>query len=118
MQAESDVSIVERGPTPAPGVQRVKEATKKSRLLLDEHQKLIRLADRWERGLGVMDEYTADDLADDSDDEKQIKKAERAAERKVGKRRKERGAAASKSRGGPLLFPMLGQSQQLVCQWQ
>ena len=62
-------------PRPA-AVQRVKEAIKKGRSLLDERQKLIRLADRSEHGWGVVDEYTADDLAEDSDDEKRIEKAE------------------------------------------
>ena len=108
-QAESDLSLVERGPTPSAAVQRVKDAIKKGRLLLDERQKLIRLADRSEHGWGVVDEYTADDLAEDSDDEKRIEKAERAAERKAGKRRKKRGATALKSRGGPPRFPMSAQ---------
>ena len=85
------MSLVERGPTPAPAVQRIKEAIKKGRLLLDERQKLIRLADCSEHEWGVVDEYTADDLAEDSDDEKRIEKAERAAERKAEKRRKKHG---------------------------
>ena len=56
--------------------------------LLSERQKLIKLADRSEHGWGVVAEYTADELAEDSDDEKRIFKAEKAAERKAAKRRK------------------------------
>ena len=84
VQAESDVSVVERNPTSTSAVQRVKEAIQKSRLLLEERQKLIRLADRSDHGWGVVDESTADDLAENSDDEKRIEKAERAAERRQG----------------------------------
>ena len=40
---------------------------------------------------GVVVEYTADELADDSGDEKRLEKAERAAEHKAVKRRKKRG---------------------------
>ena len=56
--------------------------------LLAERQKLIKIADRSDHGWGVVAEYTADELADDSDDEKRILKAERAAERKAAKRKK------------------------------
>ena len=92
-QAESDAASV-AGPSAAPALQRVVEALRKGRALIDERQKLIRLADRSEHGWGMVDEYTADDLAEDSEDEKRIEKAERAAERKAGKKRKRRTADA------------------------
>ena len=43
----------------------------------------------------MVDEYTADDLADGSENEKKIEKAERAAERNLGKRLKKRTAEAA-----------------------
>ena len=43
-----------------------------------ERQKLIKLADRSEFRWGVVAEYTADELADNSDDEKRIEKTEKA----------------------------------------
>ena len=45
-------------------------------------------AERSEHGWGVLTEYMADKLADDSSDEKQLKKAERVAEHKAVKWRK------------------------------
>ena len=60
----------------------------KGRLLFEDRQKLIHFADLSEHAWSLVDEYTADDLADDSDDEPQIEKAERAAERKAWKRRR------------------------------
>ena len=42
-----------------------------------------------------MQEYTADELAEDSGDEKQLEKAERAAELKAAKRRKKANSAQS-----------------------
>ncbi len=104
--AESDLALAVAGPATAttPALQRVKESLKKGRSLMADRQKLIRLADRSEYGWQVVDEYTADDLAEGSDDEKRIEKAERAAERKAGKRRKKRSAdaaaMAAKPRGG------------------
>ena len=62
--------------------QHAHEALEKGARLLAERQKLIKIADR--SGLGVVAEYTADELADNSDDEKRLEKAEKAAERKAG----------------------------------
>ena len=39
---------------------------------------------------GVVTEYTADELADDSDDEKRLEKAEKAAEKKAVLRKRKR----------------------------
>ena len=72
-------------------IARDREYLQKCRQLLAERQKLICIADRLEHGWGVVVEYTADELADDSGDEKRLEKAERAAEHKAVKRRKKRG---------------------------
>ena len=104
-QAESDLSTIAAAPA---AVRKVKESIQKGRSLLEERQKLIRLADRSDHGWGVVDEYTADDLADD---EKRIERAEKAAERKAEKRRKKHGQASGKSRGGPPRFPPAAQAQ-------
>ena len=102
-EAESELSSVPATSVYTPVVQRIKEAIQKGRSLLEEQQKLIRLADRSEHSWSVVDEYTADNLADDSDDERRIEKAKRAAERKAGKQRKKRSSQAgqAKSHGGP-----------------
>ena len=74
----------------APALQRAQEALEKGARLLAERQKLIKIADRSANGWGVVTEYTADELADDSDDEKRLEKAEKAAERKAGLRKRKR----------------------------
>ena len=66
-----------------PAIEKTREALKKGVQLLVERQKLIKIADRSEFGWGVVTEYTADELADNSDDEKRLEKAEKAAERKA-----------------------------------
>ena len=73
------------GPTATPAMQRVLEGLRKGQNLIEERQKLNQLADRSEHGWGMVEEYTADDLAENSEDEKRIEKAERAAERKASK---------------------------------
>ena len=52
-----------------------REAIKTGLKLLAERQNLIKIA---EHGRGVIAEYTADELADDSNDEKRLEKAEKA----------------------------------------
>ena len=52
-QAESDLSSITASPA---AIQRVKESIQKGRLLLEERQKLIRLADRSDHSWGVIDE--------------------------------------------------------------
>ena len=71
------------------------ESLKKGREAIAERQKLIKIADRSELGWAVVNEYTADELADNSDDEKRMEKAEKAAERKAARKRK---APAEKSK--------------------
>ena len=73
------------------GILRARETLNKGRKLLAERQKLIRIADRSDHGWGVVAEYTADELADDSGDEKRIEKAEKAAEHRALKKRRKRG---------------------------
>ena len=68
----------------SPSLQRAQEALEKGTRLLAERQKLIKIADRSANGWGVVAEYTADELADDSEDKKRLEKAEKAAERKTG----------------------------------
>ena len=69
--------------TSSGAVEKAKKNLEQGLALLSECQKLIKLADRSEHGRGVVAEYTADELAEDSDDEKRIFKAEKAAERKA-----------------------------------
>lgn len=56
--------------------------------LVEERQKIIRLADRSEYAWDFVQEYQSDELAADSDDEKKISKAEKAAEHKLQKKKK------------------------------
>ena len=56
--------------------------------LIDERQKLIKMADRSEFGWGLITEYQADELADNSEDERRIHKAEKAAEKRLIKKKK------------------------------
>ena len=74
----------------SPSLQRAQEALEKGARLLAERQKLIKIADRSANGWGVVVEYTADELADDSEDEKRLEKVEKAAERKAGLKKRKR----------------------------
>ena len=56
--------------------------------LLINRQKMIKLANCSELGWSVVEEYEADELADNSEDEKRIARAEKEAERKAVKRKK------------------------------
>ena len=88
--------------------------------MLEERQKLIRLANRSEHGWSVVDEYTVDDHTKDLDDEQRIEKAEkaakRAAKRKAGKRHKGRSlqTGQARPRGGPGRFPAAGIQQPVM----
>ena len=98
--AEAELLIEEAGPSTAPAMERAKEALKKGRQFLAERQKLISssVADRSEHGWGVVQEYTADELAEDLGDEKRLEKAEKAAELKAAKRGKKKASSAQSSR--------------------
>ena len=65
--------------------------------LIDERQKLIKIADRSESGWLTAQEYETDEIADDSDDEKRIARAERQAERLKKKRSQ---SVGRRGRGG------------------
>ena len=84
--ADATAELTAAGSSPAIG--RAQEVLAKGEKLLLERQKIIKIADHSEFGWGVVAEYTADDLADDSDDKKCLEKAEKAAERKVAKRKR------------------------------
>ena len=66
---------------PATNLERVKEALKEGMHLIDERQKLIKIADCSESGWLTAQEYETDQIADDSDDEKRYTRAKRQAER-------------------------------------
>ena len=63
-------------------VAKARDCLKEGTVLLNNRQKLIKLADKSEFGWGTIQEYVDDELADNEADAKKIKKAEkRAAER-------------------------------------
>ena len=93
---------VEDAPGPSSGaLENAKKSLEQGLKLLAERQKLIKLADRSEHGWGVVAEYTADELAEDSGDEKRIFKAEKAAERKAVKRKRSAAPPRPKVRSMP-----------------
>ena len=55
--------------------------------LISQRQKLVRLADREEKGWKFVREYVKDKLVEDSDDEKQIRKARRTVQEKFPTRK-------------------------------
>lgn len=55
-----------------PALEKVKQALKEGEALINERQKLIKIADRSEHGWATVEEYITDELADDSDDEKVV----------------------------------------------
>ncbi|XP_030831569.1 uncharacterized protein LOC115920274 [Strongylocentrotus purpuratus] len=67
---------------------------------LNDRQKLIRIADRSPLGWSTVNEYVADELADDSGDEKRLGKAEKAASAKRAE-----SAAEKSTRGRPRPYP-------------
>jgi hypothetical protein len=58
----------------------IEEAVRAIDAQVTERIKLIRMADRSEFGWGIVPQYKADPIADDSDDEKRMKAAERSAQ--------------------------------------
>ena len=93
--AEVEAELAEAGTSAAPALQRAMDAVKQSRRLIAERQKLLKIADRSEYGLGVVAEYTTDEVAEGSNDEKRLERAEKAAEQKAAKRRKKRAGSTS-----------------------
>ena len=91
-EAETELAAASPGaPTSATAITEARKCLKKGRQLLAERQKLIRIANWSELRWGVVAEYTADELADDSGDEKRLEKAKWAAEHKASKRKRKRG---------------------------
>ena len=71
------------------GYEKATQEMEAAEALLRNRQKMIKLADRSELGWSVVEEYKADELADNSEDE-MIVRAEKEAERKALKRKKRR----------------------------
>ena len=65
------------------GLESTKELLQRGMALIIRRQKHIKMADHSDNCWAVVQEYKADELADNSDDEKKIVKAERAAEKKA-----------------------------------
>ena len=82
-----------------PALERAREAIEKGVWLPTEWQKLIKIADRLEFGWGVVAEYTAEELAEDSDYEKRPSKAEKAK----GEEKEKAGRAALQSHQEPTI---------------
>ena len=93
---------------PATSLERAKEALKEGMHLIDERQKLIKIADRSESGWLTAQEYETDEIADDSDDEKRIARAERQAERL---KKKKSQAVGRRGRGGRFFRAQLYRQQ-------
>ena len=87
--------------------------------LIEERQKLTKLADHSDTGWLMVAEYMyqQDELAEDSDDEKRINKAERSAERKLLKKRKGtgKGKAPVMAERSKVAWP---QQHSTAGQWQ
>ena len=75
------MAAVEQSPPP-PLLERADKVLEKGARLLNERQKLIKIATRLENGWGVVAEYTANELTEDSEDEKWLEKAEKVAEKR------------------------------------
>ena len=71
-QVEDSIADIAQTRAMTPAIQRLLKTVRKGFSLIEELQKLIRLADRSERGWEMVEEYTADDLAVDSDNKRQI----------------------------------------------
>lgn len=69
----------------AESVVKAKDSASEGKTLIQQRQKLLKLADSSELGWKVVSEYQSNPLASDSEDEKKIYKAELRAERKVRK---------------------------------
>ena len=92
-KVEEAAAIVEKLQGTAGAVEKAKESLKEGVQLIEERQKLIKIADQSDSGWLTAQEYEADD----SDDEKRIARAERQAE----KLKKKRGQnSVRRGRGG------------------
>ena len=78
LQVEETFQEAQEAPAPlydSPALQCARDVLDKGTCLLAERQKLIKIADRSVNGWGLVTEYTADELIDDSGDEKRLEKA-------------------------------------------
>ena len=90
LQAEQELETMTTfSATTEEKLRRVEEHIVHGRKLIANRQKLIKLADHSDLGWAVVEEYTTDELAEDSNNKKRLDKAERSAEGKVVKRKKQ-----------------------------
>ena len=66
-----------------PDVERARQSLQEGESLINNRQKLIKVADRSEHGWVTVEEYVTDELAENSDDEKRLFKAETRRGRKL-----------------------------------
>ena len=90
-QIEKAATCIMKGDGQA-GISSLKEGKK----LITQRQKLVRLADREEKGWKFVREYVKDNLAEDSDDEKQIRRARRTVQEKFPARRQPQRGSSSR----------------------
>ncbi|CAG2243831.1 unnamed protein product [Mytilus edulis] len=76
---EADASLESRDPSASLAKQKIAEGIQ----LIRYRQKLVKMADSSEMGWKVVQEYTANPLADDSEDDRKILRAQTRAERKT-----------------------------------
>ncbi|VDI63463.1 Hypothetical predicted protein [Mytilus galloprovincialis] len=76
---EADASLESRDPSASLAKQKISEGIQ----LIRYRQKLVKMADSSEMGWKVVQEYTANPLADDSEDDRKILRAQTRAERKT-----------------------------------
>ena len=93
--AKEQLISAQRGVTSTAATEKAVKASEEGLALIEERQKLIKLANHSDTGWLMFAEYQEDELAEDIDDEKRIEKAERSAERKLLKKRK--GASKGKA---------------------
>ncbi|CAC5417982.1 unnamed protein product [Mytilus coruscus] len=93
---EAEAVIEPKDPSAARAKQKISEGIE----LLNYRQKLVKMADSSECGWKLVQEYTANPLADDSEDDRKIFRAQNRAERKIKADRVKR-----RSRADPYVKP-------------
>ena len=81
----------------AESVERAKKSVSEGKSLIQQRQKMLKLADSSELGWKVVSEYQANPLASDSEDERKIYKAKDRAERKARKEQQKKLLARKQS---------------------